>query len=198
MFLSLSLINVILRLLLYILALNKYLNVKADDIKAAVEAFYQSNSRSNQRKANERERLEREQQGEVEDDVDVNNIKNLFEERGHGRHMLEMEFEPTTETPVEPYTSNRTGRLTTKWTLRHKFTKEVVHRYKTKSGKSFDTGVLSGYLQSLRETTNKVAFERAKLILWLNGKKSRAVDAAKNDPTCVVNRKSLLIQWVSA
>jgi hypothetical protein len=67
-----------------------------------------------------------------------------------------------------------------------------------KSGKSFDTGVLSGYLQSLRETTNKVAFEHVKLILWLSGKKSRAVDAAKNDPTRVVNRKSLLVQWVSA
>jgi hypothetical protein len=88
--------------------------------------------------------------------------------------------------------------LNLKPTWRHKFTKEGVHRYKTKSGKSFDTGVLSGYLQSLGETTNKVAFERAKLILRLNGKKSRAVDAAKNDHTRVVNRKSLLIQWVSA
>jgi hypothetical protein len=61
-FLILSLIYVILRLLLYILFLNKYLNVKANNIKAAVEAFYQSNLLSNQRKANERERLEREQQ----------------------------------------------------------------------------------------------------------------------------------------
>jgi hypothetical protein len=194
----LSLIYVILRLLLYILSLNKYLNVKANNIKAAVEAFNQSNLGSNQRKANKQKRLEREQQGEVGDDVDVNNIKILFEERGHGWHMLEMEFEPTTETLVEPYTSNRTGRLTMKWTWRHKFTKELVHRYKTESGKSFDTGVLSGYLQSLRETTNKVAFERAKLVLWLNGKKSRAMDTAKHDPTCILNHKSLLIQWVSA
>jgi hypothetical protein len=188
----------ILRLFLYILSLNKYLNVKAEDIKAATEAFYKSNSQSNQGKANKRERLEREQQGDVEDDVDVNGIKKLFEERGHGRHMLEKDLEPTTEMPVVPYTSNQMGRLTMKLTWRHKFTKELVHRYKTKLGKSFNTGVLSGYLQSLRETTNKAAFERAKLILWLMGKKSRAVDAAKHDPTCVLNCKSLLIQWVSA
>jgi hypothetical protein len=187
---------VILRLFLYILSLNKYLNDEANGVKAAAKAFYQSNSWSNQRKANEQERLEREQQGDAEDDVDVdvNDINKLFEERSHGWHMLEMEFEPTTETPVEPYTSNWTGRLTTKWTWRHKFTKEPVHRYKTKLGKSFDTGVLSGYLQSLRERTNKVAFEQAKLILWRNGKKSGAVDAAMHYPTLVLNGKSLLIQ----
>jgi hypothetical protein len=63
-FLILSFINVILRLLLYILSLKKYLNVKADNIKAAVEAFYQSKARSNHWKANEQERLEREQQGD--------------------------------------------------------------------------------------------------------------------------------------
>jgi hypothetical protein len=72
--------------------------------------------------------------GEVKDDVDVNDIKKLFEERGHGRHMLEMEFEPTTETPVEPYTSNRTGRLTTKWTWRHKFTKELCSQIQNEVG----------------------------------------------------------------
>jgi hypothetical protein len=43
----------------------------------------------------------------------------LFAEQGQGRHMLEMEFEPRTETEVE-YSSRRTGKLTKRWTWKHK------------------------------------------------------------------------------
>jgi hypothetical protein len=183
---------------LHLSSLNKYLTVKIDDVKAAAELFYQSNARSNERKATERERLRMEVQGDLEDVVDVDDIKKRFEEKGHGRHLLEMEFEPTTEKALDPYPSTRTGRMTTKWTWRHKLTNDLVHRYKTQSGKSFDTGVLSQYLQSLRETTYKVAFERAKLILRLNGSKKKGVDASTKGPVRVVDRESLLKQWVSA
>jgi hypothetical protein len=33
-------------------------------------------------------------------DIDLSNINKFFEEKGQGRHMLEMEFIPVTEGPV--------------------------------------------------------------------------------------------------
>jgi hypothetical protein len=144
-------------------------------------------------------RLEREQQSESVDDiqVDFSDINKLFEEKGQGPHLLELEFEPVTPAPVE-YISNRTGKETVRWTFRHKLTKTEVNRYRTKSGKSFDTGVLSHCLQSLKVSKDRVAYERAKLILQLNGKKTSTT--LKDDATNVnrtLNREDLVKQWVS-
>jgi hypothetical protein len=122
-----------------------------EDVKEAAEAWYKANARSNTRKPVEQQHLEREAKGDVIDvEVDLTNINDLFAKKGQGPHMLEMEFKPTTETPLEPYISPRTGKLTTKLTWRHKMTEVEIRRYKTKSGKSFDTGVLSQYLRLLK------------------------------------------------
>jgi hypothetical protein len=64
-----------------------------------------------------RERLEREQQADVKVDGDVTDIKKLFEERGHGRYMLDMEFEPTTQTAVEPCNRHQTGSRETNYKM---------------------------------------------------------------------------------
>jgi hypothetical protein len=61
-------------------------------------------------------------------EVDLSGINQLFEEKGQGPHLLEMEFEPVTQAPVE-YISNRTGRDTVRWTYQHKLTKTEVNRY---------------------------------------------------------------------
>jgi hypothetical protein len=159
--------------------------------------WYEANGRANTRKSIERQRLEREQQGDVvEVEVDLTDINNLFSERGQGPHMLEMEFEPTTAT-AEEYVSRRTGKLTQRWAWKHKLTKNNVQRYRTKSGKSFDTGVLSHYLKMITEVDDRVAFIRAQRILELNGTKSRTVVEAMKDPTRIVSREVLLKQWVS-
>jgi hypothetical protein len=51
-------------------------------------------------------------------------------------------------------------------------TEVEIHRYKTKSGKSFDTGVLSQYLRLLKaDRQNNVASERASHILQLNSER---------------------------
>jgi hypothetical protein len=147
--------------------------LKIKDVKEAAEAWYKANAYSNTRKLDEQQHLEREAKGDVTDvEVDLTNINDLFAEKGQGPHMLEMELEPTTETPLEPYVSPWTGKLTTKWTWRHKMTEVEIHRYTTKLGKSFDTGVLSQYLRLLKADRQKnVASERASHILQLNSKR---------------------------
>lgn len=175
----------------------KYLNLNVDGIKPCAEAWYEANARSNTRKEAERERLQKAQQGDVPTEtVDLTDINKLFEEKGQGPHMLEMEFEPTTEAAVE-YVSNRTGKPTSRWTWRHKLTQSEVHRYKTKSGKSFDTGVLSQNLHSLKQSQHKVAFQRAMHILQLNGKKGRSMYQDVKDGIRVLKREDLVKQWVS-
>jgi hypothetical protein len=91
--------------------------------------------------------MELAQMAEVVDmDIDLSDINKLFEEKGIGRHLLEMEILPVTEEPVN-YISKRTGKPTKRWTFKHKTTGVKVNRYPTRSGKAFDTGVLSRYLQ---------------------------------------------------
>jgi hypothetical protein len=83
--------------------------------------------------------------------------------------MLEIEFIPITEGPVN-YISKRTGKPTKRWTFRHKITEEKVNRYPTLSVKAFDTGVLSRYLQSLKESQHPVAYAQAQHVVVLNSK----------------------------
>jgi hypothetical protein len=172
------------------------MTLSIDQVKTAHEFWYEANTRSNQRKQNERQRLEKEQQGEVVVvEVDLTDINALFEEKGQGPHLLEMEFEPVTEAPVN-YVSARTGNETSRWSWRHKLTKTEVHRYRTKSGKSYDTGVLSHCLQILKEAPNMLAFQRAQHILKLNGKKkNRTVNESHDKPR--LKREDMLKQWVS-
>jgi hypothetical protein len=168
--------------------------LKIEDFKEAAEAWYKANAVPMVK----RQHLEREAKGDVIDvEVDLTDINNLFAKKGQGPHMLEMEFEPTTETPLKPYVSPSTGKLTTKWTWRHKMTEVEIQRYKTKLGKLFDTGILSQYLRLLKaDGQNNVASERASHILQLNSKRGgRNVNNVPQDR--VVNCKSLLKQWVS-
>jgi hypothetical protein len=177
-------------------SLNKFMDLKIGDIPDAVEAFYKHNARSNQRKAQERQKMEIAQQGSVVDveNVDVSDINKLFEEKGRGPHMLEHDFEPVEL--LENFKSPRTGELCTKWTWKHKATGGLVHRYMRFNKKGFDSGVLSMYLRSIKENKNKVAFERAQHILLLNGQKVAKAD--DTIPQRVVDRESLLKQWVSS
>jgi hypothetical protein len=90
-----------------------------------------------------RQLLEKLQQSEIINvDVDVNDINKLYEDKSHGKHMLELDFEPTTPGSItEP--GNRTGNPTTVWIWKHKLTGAEVRRYQTSSKKGWDTGVLS-------------------------------------------------------
>jgi hypothetical protein len=165
-------------------------------VKAGHEACVRANTSSNARKQAKRQALEMEQRSEVVNiDADLTDVHKLFEEKGQGSHLLEMDFEPVTDGAVE-HPSTRTGKATVFWIWRHKLTEVEVRRYKTASGKSWDTGVLSRYLRSLTESNNKVAYERAQEFLKLNSKKDSM--ALKDTPEKQsIARKDMIKQWVS-
>jgi hypothetical protein len=74
----------------------------------------------------------------------LTDVHKLFEEKGQGSHLLEIDFEPVTDGAVEN-PSARTGKPTVFWIWRHKMMEVDVRRYKTASVKSWDTDVLSCY-----------------------------------------------------
>ena len=117
----------------------------------AHERWVEANSCSNGRKELEHARLRQEQEVvNVDEEVDLSDIDKLFTEKGKGPHMLELEFEPVTDNPVE-YTSATTGLITKHWRWKHKITGGKVKRYPTVSGKGFDTGVFSLFLKRNKE-----------------------------------------------
>jgi hypothetical protein len=178
---------------------NKYMDLKLEQVLVGHETWCESNTRVNSRLQNIRRELESSQKSQVvEVDVNVDDIQKLFAEKGQGSHMLLMDFDPTTAGPVlEP--SFRTGKDVLVWVWKHKLTGAEVRRYLTSSKKGYDTGVLSRYLRSLKETKNKAAYERAKLILALNSKKGEMVDLTVPSSTSkpALSRETLLKQWVS-
>jgi hypothetical protein len=172
---------------------DKFMTLKIEQVQQAHELWVQANVRANDRKTQERERLEREDNFGDEEEVDMEDIKKLFSEKGPGPHMLELDFEAMTLEAIT-YQSVRTGKPTTSWSWKHRLTGVEVKRYPTKSGKSFDTGVLSSYLSHLKKIKDRVAYERAVLILSLNTKGGKSVkDAVASSAT----REELLRQWVS-
>jgi hypothetical protein len=176
---------------------DKYLDLNFQQIKGGHESWCETNTRVNSRIQAVRQKMELAQMAEVVDvDVDLSDINKLFEEKGQGRHLLEMEFLPITEGPVN-YISKRTGKPTKRWTFKHKTTGVKVNRYPTRSGKAFDTGVLSRYLQRLEESDSSVAFARAQHIILLNSKNGTANFKSSAPEQPLLTREDLLKHWVS-
>jgi hypothetical protein len=174
----------------------KHLSLSPEQVKVGHKAWVQANTRSNAQKQAKRHVLKMEQKSEVVDvDTDLSDIHKLFEEKGQGSHLLEMEFEPVTDEAPVPHPSHSTGKLTIHW--KHKLTAVEVRRYKSYTGKSWDTGVLSHYLRSLKPSTkNKVAYERAQEILKLNSKKCSMALKDTSEKQSIA-REDVIKQWVS-
>ena len=104
-----------------------------EDLKDAHEAWQVSNARCNARIHIEREALIRSQKGTkpmedapiVTEDIDI-----YFEKHGRGTHLLEYEFSPDTEDPVD-YIRVGCGRPSQYWCWTHKLTKVSVKRFTT-------------------------------------------------------------------
>jgi hypothetical protein len=174
------------------------LDLNYQQIKAGHESWRETNTRVNFRIQAVRQKMELAQMAEVVDvDIDLSDINKLFEEKGNGRHLLEMEFLPVTEEPVN-YISKRTGKPTKRWTFKHKTTGVKVNRYPTRSGKAFDSGVLLRYLQRLEESDNLVAFAQAQHIVLLNSKNGTANFKSSAPEHPLLTRKELLKHWVSS
>jgi hypothetical protein len=185
--------------LTYCFLLHQFLTFTVDQIKAAHELWFSKNSKVNDRKQQEREKAKKAQEIIIDDnDADLTDIDKLFAERHQGPHMLEIDFEPVGE-PTE-YPSQKTGQPTQCWTWKHKLTGHEIKRYRTASGKAWDTGKLSLYLLKLKESTHKIAYQRALHILRLNKKNVRITE----DEGCFAvavgkgeDKESLVKQWVS-
>ena len=150
-------------------------------VKDAHQVWIAHHTRRNTRKQSEKDELKKKQAPEVIIDADLEDINKLFEEKGTGPHMLELDFEPAAEAPVT-YVSDRTRKSTTHWAWRHKYTKVVVKRYPTTSGKAWDTGALSDYLRKrITEKQHRVGYQRAKQIIKLNTKGAEKVKPGSND-----------------
>jgi hypothetical protein len=173
------------------------MNLNLEQMKAGHKRWYKTNMRVNTRLQAIRHQLELSQKSQVVDvNVDLDDIHKLVADKGQGLHMLLIEFEPKTDEPVI-CPSLHTGQDVNVWIWKHKMTDAEVCRYLTASGKGYDTGVLSHYLRGLKETTNKVAYERAQVILLLNSKKS-VVDLTQSSPSKPPpSRDALLKQWLS-
>lgn len=174
------------------------MTIPYEQIEEAYELWLETNARSNNRRDEERRRREELESDQEEIETDLSDIKKLFDEKGKGPHLLEMDFEPTTEGPEE-YVSTKTGALSKCWIWKHKLLPNVeVKRFPTQSGKGFDTGVLSVKLRSLNvQKHGKVASERAAFILKLNMKSNNAAAiAAASAQPIPIDRETLIKQWV--
>jgi hypothetical protein len=178
--------------------LDKFMTLTFAQVKAGHETWCHAHTRSNARKQAARQVLELEQQSEViQIDTDFADIDKLFEEKGQGPHLLELDFFPTTAGGETQPSKRAGGQDTTAWIWQHNTMGKLVSRYPTQSGKGWDTGVLSRYLKSLKESKNKTAYDRAQHILALNCKQSLAVLQDLPEPL-PVSRKDTVKQWVSA
>jgi ABC-type histidine transport system ATPase subunit len=76
----------------------KHLTLLPEQVKAVHEAWVQANTLSNAQKQAKQQALEMEQRSEVVNiDRDLTDVHKLFEEKGQGLHLLDMDFEPVTD-----------------------------------------------------------------------------------------------------
>jgi hypothetical protein len=133
----------------------------------------------------------------IQIDTDFADIDKLFQEKGQGPHLLELDFFPTTAGGETQQSRCTGGQDTAPWIWQHSITEKLVSRYPTQSGKGWDTGVLSWYLKSLKESKSKTAYDQAQHILALNCKQLLVV--LKDIPeSCAPARKVMIKQQVSA
>jgi hypothetical protein len=166
-------------------------------LKAAHESWQTANARNNARIYDVQKALLAAQASGDPDEVDLtkfDDIDEYFQKFGKGPHLLEYEFSPDTEEPVE-YTREKCGRLSRYWRWTHKLTNAKVKRFASASGKGFDSGRLSKVLGQISERSHPLAYARAQRILFLND--SPCVHNSVEELIAVsIDRKELLRQQV--
>lgn len=132
-----------------------------------------------------------------EANFDMSDLDDLFSIHGRGTYLFEVDFEPDTPEPI-PYLTPK-GEQSSFWAWSHKITGKSCKRFQAKSGKSFDTGKLSKYLQTLsKDSSQQLASARAKKILVLAGVLTERGQGTKESPILVptLGRRELLLQQV--
>jgi hypothetical protein len=167
-------------------------------LKDAHEAWQVANARCNVRIHAERQALLESQKATEPIDpatISTEDIDVYFEKHGRGTHLLEYEFSPDTEEPID-YIRSGCGRPSRYWCWTHKLTNVSVKRFATSSGKSFDSGRLSKNLASISERINPLAYARAQKVLLLNDC-TRENSVMETAVPVVLCRSDLLRQQVS-
>ena len=80
---------------------------------------------------------------DVDEEVDLKDIDDLFSSSGTGSHMLELDFIPDLEGPIDYL--NKYQVPSQYWTWTHRLTGYKLRRFLNVGGKSFETGRLSKY-----------------------------------------------------
>jgi hypothetical protein len=167
----------------------QYLTLPTNQVGKAHELWVQANARNNDRKDRNRKTIIDLEQEDDDPDADLTDINLLFAEKSKGPHMYELDFEPMEEEPL----LTRAKTETIHWKWKHKFTGKVIKRYPTHSLRGWDLGKLGNYLATIKETEDKIAYQRAVQIIKLNRKDSKKGLVAN----VVVNRIEIVRQWVS-
>jgi len=123
--------------------------------------------------------------------VDVSDIDSFFQTEGRGPKLLEFEFKPVTPEPI--CYVDKAGRPSYYWHWCHKLTGHPVKRFSSVSGKSFDTGTLTKYLNCMKPNAHPIAYARAQHVLLLNESIREQVNGVAPP---VLDRKTLLSQQV--
>lgn len=168
-------------------------------IQDSHEVWQVANARCNARIYNEKKALLASQKSSELVDVDAvistDDIESFYLEHGRGTHLLEYEFSPDTEEPVE-YIRAGCGLRSRYWCWTHKLTNISVKRFATSSGKNFDSGRLSKNLAAITERSHPLAYARAQKVLELNdcNRVNSVVEVAS---PVILSRTDLLRQQVS-
>jgi hypothetical protein len=128
-----------------------------------------------------------------DDNFDMSDIDEVFAAHGRGSHMLEHEFCPSEE-PVWYITVDGQNRQKQVW--KHKMTGQTFWRFQNKSGKSYETGRCTKFLDSMKSGRHPLAYARAKRILSLNGNLKYQVNEDEDTEVVPLDRETILSQQV--
>lgn len=171
---------------------------RLSDIDDSHEKWQQANGRVNAALYHQKQALIKASGATIvesnEDNFDMGDIDELFATHGKGSHMLEHEFCPLEES-VWYITKDGDNRQKQVW--KHKITGQTFWRFQNKSGKSYETGRCTKFLETMKKGRHPMAYARAKHILRLNGNLKYQVNDNDEDSEVVpLDRITILSQQV--
>jgi hypothetical protein len=172
------------------------MDYRVSDIDNSHKKWQQANGRVNAATYHKKQELIK-ASGKVidleEDNFDMTDIDELFAAQGKGSHMLEHEFCPAEE-PVWYITKDGDNRQKQSW--KHKMTGQTFWRFQNKSGKTYETGRCTKFLETMKIGRHPLAYARAKRILCLNGNQKYQVNDDEDMEVVPLDQETILSQQV--
>jgi hypothetical protein len=178
----------------------EFMDYPTGDLKKSNEIWHKALGYTNKLANDEKARLREAARGMVQPpsattEFDFSDIDTLYERRGKGPHLLELDFVQV-DAECTPYI-NRNEEQSSWWMWAHRLTGQKCKRFVNDGGKSYDTGKLVKYMKRIKQHQHPLAFARAKRIMFLN-KVDNPVPAEETEVACLpMNRIDLIRQQVS-